>query len=1129
MHCASCGIETRAGAKFCEHCGAGLPRACPECGVEVGVAALFCDGCGVELPASPDADSTQPASSADTSAPSVRQSDPAPTAVEPELRQATILFCDLAGSTALSTSLDPEDLRDVLRRYQAAAVSVINQHEGFVSAYLGDGILVQFGYPRAHEDDPERAIRAGLEVATAVRGLHIRPGLPLDVRIGIATGLTVVGDLIGEGASREAAVAGQTPNLAARLQSLAHPGEVIISDTTKRLAGALFELVDLGKQNLKGFDKPVPAWRVETERPVENRFEASHAGSELGPLVDREVEYPALLEAWRLASSGKGQVVTLRGEPGLGKSRLSEALRQTVAAQAHLVLRYFCSPRFQNTALYPVMRWMQHAADLADGDTDKMKLDKLGALLLRTTASSELASTLPYIAALLSIPTGERYPPIVDSPERQREQTLRALEAQILNLARDHPVLLIFEDLHWVDPTTLSSIDQLVRKIAQTPVMVLVTGRPEFAPPWTELPHSLTVELSRLERNDRTSIVQHHAGGKALPPEMLEHILQKSDGIPLFVEELTKAMMESGLLQEQADSYALTGPMPTHAVPSTLHDSLLARLDRLSMVKEVAQVGAAIGREFSYDMLATLLPLTPKELQATLSRLVDADLIYGHGTPPDAVYTFKHALIQDAAYATMLRARRQKLHAGIANILEADATTAKLEPELLAHHLTDAGMPAKAIPHWQQAGLLASERAAHTEACGHFTEGLRLLSELPDDATRNGLELGLRVHLGVSLSATRGYAHPEVEATYQRARELCRLIGDTPELYAVLRGLFTFYIVRADVKAAQELAEQCVRLGEETQRADFLIEGYTALGYALVHAGELASGRDVLAKAVDIYRTRDGARLAYPTPQDPAVACLSLLAAVSWILGQSRRAVECAADALQTAEELKRPFDAAYAHCYAAMFENLRHNAERAAYHAGMAIEISQRHGFTAWLGAGTLQLAIAKGGLGQAQEGVGLLSGTLAAWQAAGAELNSCFFLAGLAENYRLVGDLDGALDAVARAIDHATRHGEHFYDAALYRLRGEFLAMRDGAAAQTQAEADFQRAIEIAQEQGAKMFELRGRASLHALHLKTGQAECSRPALETLCSELARDGAESTDLKEAQALLKPSGRTRN
>ncbi|MGP1676455.1 MAG: hypothetical protein ACTS6J_04780, partial [Burkholderiales bacterium] len=426
-----------------------------------------------------------------------------------------------------------------------------------------------------------------------------------------------------------------------------------------------------------------------------------------------------------------------------------------------------------------------------------------------------------------------------------------------------------------------------------------------------------------------------------------------------------------------------------------------------------------------------------------------------------------------------------------------------------------------------QAGLLAGARAAHTEACKHYAEGLRLVSELPDEAMRVPLELGLRVHFGVSLTATRGYAAPEVEATYQRARELCRLIGDTSELYWVLRGLCSFYIVRADAKASRELAEQCVRLGEETQRAEFLIEGYTGLGYTLVYAGELERGREVLTKAVEIYHSRDGARLTYPTPQDPAMACLCILAVLNWILGNGRQAVECMEDAFQAAEGSKRPFDAAYAHAYAAMFKSLQRNPLRAAQHATMAIEISQQHGFAIWLAAGTLQLGVAKAALGQAEEAIGLLSATLAAWQAAGAEVTIPFFMLGLAEGYRAAGKLNEALDTVEKAIRHAAQHCEHLYDAALYRLRGELVALRDGAAAQ--AEADFQRAIEISRGQGAKMFELRAYASLYALYSKSGQAERARPALEALYTELARGGVECTDLQEVRALLDSSAQTYN
>lgn len=1027
------------------------------------------------------------------------------------------MFCDLAGSTALSTTLHPEDLRDVLRRYQAAACAVIASHDGFVSAYLGDGLLVQFGYPKVNEDDAERAVRAGCEVAAAVRSLRTLPGLTLDVRVGIATGLTVVGDLIGQGPSRESAVVGRTPNLAARLQALARPGEVIISSTTKRLVGALFEMEDLGPQDLKGFDEPTSAWRVVAERPSEDRFEARHGGTDFGPLVGRDDEYAELAHHWQNACQGHGQVVTVVGEPGIGKSRLSAALQQKVRQEGHLLLRYFCSPRFQYTALYPVIQHIRSTLRLETDDTDATALGKLEAFLMRATPGAALVSTLPYVAAMLSIPTDARYPQISDSPERQREQTLRVLKEHVLHLARDNPVLLVFEDLHWVDATTLQLFEQLVRDITTAPILVLATARTEFTPPWTILAHGHLLKLDRLDRSSRAAIIQNQTGGKVLPPQILQHILDKSDGIPLFVEELTKATMESGLLLEQADQYALNGPMPTNAVPSTLHDSLLARLDRLSVVKEVVQVGAAIGREFSYDMLTTLLPVAPAELQATLSRLIDAELVQQRGKPPDATYTFRHALIQDAAYATMLRGKRRGIHARIAHVLQTRSTVSKPEPELLAHHLTEAGLFAQAIPRWLEAGMAAAARAAHSEACSHFEGGLQLLDQLPDDATRNQLELGLRVYLGVSMAATRGYAAPEVEAGYQRARALCSLMGDTAELYAVLRGLCTFYIVRADLKAARELSEHCVRLGEETQRADFLIEGYTALGYTLTYAGELEKGRLLLAKAVDIYRSRDGASLTYPSPQDPSMACLSLLAMVSWILGQPRKAAAYAIEAVQTAEALQRPFDTAYAHCFAAMFENLQRNSQGAAAHAGITIDISQRHGFAAWLGPGTLHFTIAQGGIQATTETIALLSATLTAFNAAGAESNSCYFLFGLAESYRAIGKLDEALATVEKAIEHAAQHGEHWNDAALFRLRGELVMARGDP---IQAEADFRRALDIAQAQGAKAFELRARTSLVALPRSGGAAE--REVLEALCAQLGQDGIDSADLREARKLLR-------
>ena len=1034
----------------------------------------------------------------------------------PERRQITVLFCDLVDSTALSNTLDPEEMRIVLRAFQSVARNVIERHDGFVNSYMGDGIVVFFGYPRAHEDDSARAVRAGLELVGEIGALRPLADIRVRLRAGIATGVVVVGDVIGEGASREEAVVGSTPNLAARLQSMAAPGEVLIANATRRLIGRGFTCVDQGLHRVKGFEEQVPVWRVVAERQLDEVFTDTSAGSDLGPLVDRVVELPALHENWRQTRRGNGRVVTLRGEPGLGKSRLSEALRQAVADEPLYVLRYYCSTRFQNTAFYPVIRQLHHAAKLADDDSGEAKLAQLESLLQRDMSQDELSAALPYLAALLSIPTGERYAPIADSPERQREQTLRVLEAQVLNLARQQPVLMIFEDLHWVDPSTLGLLDQVVRKIAELPVMVLATGRPDFEPPWADLPYAQTIELSLLEREDRSAIVRHHAGGKSFPAEILEHILQRSDGNPLYVEELTKATMESGMLLEEADRYVLVSPMRTLAVPSTLHDSLLARLDRLSVVKEVVQAGAAIGREFSYDMLASLVNLPTAELQETLGRLTEAGLIHRRGAPADQMYVFKHALIQDAAYATMLRPKRQAIHARIAQILESDAATAAREPEVLAHHLIEAGLEARAIPFLQQAGLLAGAAAAHTEACKYFNEGLQLLSKLPDDTARNRLELGLRVHLGMSLAATRGFAAPEVEVTNQRARELCRLIGDTDELFWVLRGLCALYIVRSDAPMSRELSEHLVRLGEQTQRPEFLIEGYLMRGYTLAYHGDPRGGRAALVKAVDIYRSAGGARMVFPTPQDPAVAAMSLLAVVCWMLGEAAPAADYARNAVRDAEASTRPFDVAYAHSFVAMFENLRRNPGRAAHHAGQAIEIASRHGFGVWQAAGAMQLGVAKAALGAAPEAVGILGATLPAWRASGAELNSGFFMAGLAAGHRAAGDLDQALDTVTQAIEHARLHNEHYYDAELFRLRGEILAQREAV----EARGDFQRAIETAQRQGAVLFELRASVSHARLLAASGEGARAR---ELLASAMAKvPGARDTDdAREAAVLL--------
>src|ERR1700688_1029764 len=644
-----------------------------------------------------------------------------------ERRQLTVMFCDLVGSTALSAKLDPEDLRGIFGAYHHCCAGLVERNGGFVAKYMGDGVLAYFGYPQAHEHDAERAVRAGLALVEAVPTLATAAGSPLHVRVGIATGLVVVGDLIGAGAAQEQAVVGETPNLAARLQALAEPDTVVIAESTRKLLGNLFELQDLGARDLKGIAGPARAWAALRTSSVESRFEALHTTG-LTPLVGREEESELLLRRWSKAKTAEGQVVLLSGEAGIGKSRLTAAVLERLATEPHTRLRYFCSPQHADSALYPIIGQMERAAGLSHDDKPEMKLNKLDSVLAQTATSVQDAALL---AEMLSLPNDGRYPALYFTPEQRRQRTLEALMSQLAGLARQHPVLMIFEDAHWVDPTSLEVLSRVVGRIATLDVLLIITFRPEFNAPWVGQPHVTSLTLNRLGEREAAAIIARLVENKELPADVIAELVERTDGIPLFVEEMTKAVLEAGS-EVAARRTAATVPFLAHAVPASLHASLMARLDRLGPAQELAEIGVAIGREVSHRLLAGVARRPGAELQTALDRLIRAGLLFRQGVPPHATYFFKHALIRDVAYSTLLREPRRALHAKIAETLQSQrAEIAENQPELLARHWAEAGQIEKAAGLWGKAGQRSAQRSALVEAAEQLRRALDLIATLP--------------------------------------------------------------------------------------------------------------------------------------------------------------------------------------------------------------------------------------------------------------------------------------------------------------------------------------------------------------------------------------------------------------
>jgi TOMM system kinase/cyclase fusion protein len=1044
----------------------------------------------------------------------------APPSPDAERRQLTVLFCDLVDSTRLASQLDPEDWREVVRAYQQTCAEVIQRFEGHIAQYLGDGLLVYFGYPQAHEDDAQRAVRTGLGMMQAMATLNHRlqqeKGVHLAIRVGIHTGLVIVGE-VGGGSRQEQLALGETPNLAARLQGLAAPDTVVISPATFRLVRGYFTSQELGAHSLKGVAAPVQVYRMLGASTAQSRLDIA-GPSGFTPLVGREAEVLLLLERWAHSQDGRGQVVLLSGEPGIGKSRLVEVLRERVISQGATRLVFRCSPYHQQSVLFPVIDHLQRFLHWDSIDAPEARLEALEQVL--QTSRLPLEEVIPLFAALLSLPHPAHYPPLNLPPQRQRQQTHDALVAWLLEEAERQPVLAVWEDLHWADPSTLEFLGLVLDQVPTARMLTLLTCRPEFHPPWATLSPLTQVTLTRLGRPQVEAMITSLTGGKALPAAVVEQVVAKTDGVPLFVEELVKMLLESGLVREEADHYVLTGPLPPLAIPATLHDSLMARLDRLSSVKEVAQLGATLGRTFAYELLQAVSPLDEATLEQGLRQLVEAELVYQRGALPHATYMFKHALIQEAAYQSLLRSTRQQGHQRIAQVLESRfPASVETQPELVAQHYTAAGCHEQAVVYWQRAGQQASDRSANLEAISHCTTGIELLKSLPETPQHTQQAVTLYIALGAALQMTKGYGAPEVEHAYTQARALCQQVGETPELVPVLFGLWRFYGVRSQLHTARELGETLLRLAQRAHDPALAVIAHSALGATWLYLGALPAARQHVEEAIAHYTPDQRRALVFRMGQDPGVSCRTYAAVTLWLMGYPDQALAHINDAPTLAHELSHPFSLAWARCWAAFVSQFRRDVLAVHEQAEAAVALSTAQGFPLWAAHGTSLRGWARAMQGQGEEGMAQVRQGIAAVRATGAALFVPYYCTVLAEVCDHLGHTEDGLQALAEAYTLVEQQEERWWEAEVCRLRGVLLRKHPGTP-QAEAEAWLQRALDVARRQQAKSLELRAAMSLSRLWQQQGKRAEAHALLAPVYSWFT-EGFDTADLQEARALL--------
>ena len=1119
LSCPGCGSETVAGAKFCAHCGIALAPRCPSCGAEHVPAARFCMQCGTPLAAASAAAAPRRAAAPAT------ETIPTATVTSPiERRHMTFLFCDLVGSTQLSREIDPEDLRDIVTDYREAAAAAVRRYEGTIAQYYGDGILIYFGYPIAHEDDSRRAVQAALEIVDAVAKLNTRlrteRPVSLAVRIGVHTGTAVVGDVGGANRTERLAM-GDTPNIAARIQGLAKPNTVVISPATYALVSGFFRTESLGPQTIKGAAEAMEAFVVLGGSGAHGRVDG--AGTTLlTSYVGRDAIMTPLRAAWRDATAGAGRVVVLTGEPGVGKSRLLHVFREELSAEMHHQLDCFCSPYHGSSALYPVTEMLRARLRLSEDSDPRLQLERIRASLIEHRADTEGA--LPLMAQLLGIPPEAGYSPVALHPLTQKQRTLDILLALILVPTERRPTLLVIEDAHWVDPTTLELVGALMERLADRRLLVLMTARPSFRPPWQPRPSLIPLTVSDLSPADTEAMIRGLTGGKRLPPQVLTMLVQKSEGNPLFVEEMTRMLLEAGWLVERGGAYELTGPMPEAAVPTRLQDLLRERLDRMEPeARMVMQLASVVGRDFIYELLTDVLPSEEHTIRRGLQQLLDAGLVFATGSG----FTIKHELIKDVAYESLLKRSRQQYHERIALALEgAFAPIAQGQPERLAQHWTRAGHALRAVPYWLQAGQKAVASSAVEEAATHLRLGLELLEGQAASVERDRLELDLLSTLGTALTIQKGWAAPEVADAYSRAHALSERVGDSPTLFWVLWGLWAFYLVKGDQTQGLQFAERMMKFAEGLGDESLVLESDFALGLSHYYMGRLTTARVHLDRAVATYVPERHHANCFLSCQDVGVTSRSVAAMVRYLQGDTASAIDCSDSAVALAERLRHPFSQAYALGCAAWFQSYRREPEAMAARAQETMALSQAQALGWWLLWGMILAGRGVADAGQVEAGIKQMEDALGMYRGVGSGMVVPYFLTQLAGAHAMRGDFDRALERLDDARGLVAQGGEAIAAAEIDRLDAEMRIARAHGKPVPAAECEtvellLRRALATSRQQGARLFELRAAASLARFLKSRGKSAEARPMLDAAIKAIP-DQAATRDLDEARQTLK-------